>query len=64
MVYYYDVKIKFVRGDSPFIIEYHRNFMDIGRLFGFLEENYRGYYKVISIYPRKFVNLSPNFDYL
>lgn len=57
MIYYYLVRVSFLKGNSIIVKDYHRTFLDIGELFCYLEENHKGNYTLISIKEKRYFNL-------
>ena len=49
MIYYYLVRVHFLKGSLGIIKDYRRSFLDIGELFWYLEEKHKGNYKLIFI---------------
>ena len=49
MIYYYTIKIRFIKGDTPFIKLYHKSFLEVGQLFYYLENCHKNNYTLISI---------------
>ncbi len=56
MIYYYLVRIKYVKGKQPFVKEYRLSFLDIGKFFVLLEEKHKDNYTLLYIKPIKYVN--------
>ena len=55
MIYYYLVKVRFIKGGTPFIKEYRTDFLNIGELFYYLETKHKGNYTLISIKARRYL---------
>lgn len=49
MIYYYLVRVRFIKGGTSFVKEYRSNFSNIGELFYYLETKHKGNYTLISI---------------
>lgn len=54
MIYYYLVKVRFIKGGTPFIKEYRTDFLNIGELFYYLETKHKGNYTLINIKARRY----------
>lgn len=53
MIYYYNVKVEYIKGKEKIIKVYQVNFLEIGELFCYLELKHKNNYKLISIRERK-----------
>lgn len=49
MFYYYLIKVKYVCGNKYIIKEYRKSFLEIGKLFVYLETKHKDNYTLISI---------------
>ena len=49
MIYYYLIRIQFIKGKYPFIKDYRKNFLEVGELFTYLEKKHKDNYKLIFI---------------
>lgn len=56
MIYYYLIKVKFTKGNTPIIKEYRKNFLEIGELFQYLEEKHKNNYLLLYVKPLKYIN--------
>ena len=54
MIYYYLVRVHFLKGNSIIVKDYRRTFLDIGELFCYLEKNHKGNYTLISIKEKRY----------
>lgn len=53
MIYYYKVRIEYIKGKERIIKDYNVNFLEIGKLFLYLETKHKDNYTLISIKERK-----------
>lgn len=49
MIYYYLIRIQFIKGKYPIIKDYRKNFLEVGELFTYLEKKHKDSYKLIFI---------------
>lgn len=56
MIYWYLVKVRFIKGNITIIKEYKKSFLEIGELFCFLETKHKNNYLLLSIKPVYYVN--------
>lgn len=54
MIYFYHIRIKFLKGGLPIIKDYYRDFLTIGQLFVYLETSHKNNYDLIFIKERKY----------
>lgn len=54
MIYYYLIRIQFIKGKYPFIKDYRKNFLEVGELFTYLEKKHKDNYKLIFIKQLKY----------
>lgn len=49
MTYYYRIAVKFIKGKESIIKVYKRSFLEIGKLFVYLEDKHKDNYTILSI---------------
>lgn len=55
MIYYYKIRVKFLKGGSYFIKDYKCDFLHLGALFVHLESNHHGNYELVYVKEDKHV---------
>lgn len=55
MMYQYLVRVRFIKGGTPFIKEYRTDFLNIGKLFYYLETKHKDNYRLVFIRSFKYV---------
>ena len=54
MIYYYKVRVEFIKGNERILKDYEVDFLSIGKLFLHLETKHKDNYKVMWIKERKY----------
>ena len=49
MIYYYLVRVRFIKGGTSFIKDYRTDYLNIGKLFCFLKKKHRDNYTLVFI---------------
>ncbi len=55
MTYYYLITVEFTKGNTIFLKQYKKSYLEVGELFVFLETRHKGNYALVSIKPLKYI---------